>query len=156
MEQGEYKTRGKWWWVVARLSKQQQPAEWNEAFIKLPIKGTNMKKNINNILYSANWIHCTVWFVGYTCTCTYTYFTLFVWVCSKHVHEGFYLLNNERSRSKYDGLSRAARPLWIFFSNGIDHLRERKVPSNGTPSIQTQFEMTYRGEHMCRQRRSEV
>lgn len=99
MAQGEYKTRGKWWWVVvARLSKQQQqqPAEWNEAFIKLPIKGTNMKKNINNILYSANWIHCTVWFVGYTCTCTYTYFTLFVWVCSKHVHEGFYLLNNER------------------------------------------------------------
>lgn len=29
------------------------------AFIKLPIKETNMRKNINNILYPANWIHCT-------------------------------------------------------------------------------------------------
>lgn len=63
------------WMVVVRLSK--QPSEWNEAFIKLPIKGTNMKENINNILYSANWIHCTVWFVGHT----YTYISLSLCGC---------------------------------------------------------------------------
>lgn len=58
------------WGTYSDDGEREEP-EWNGAFIKLPIKATNMRKNINNILSSANWIHCTsefkavCWWVGF-------------------------------------------------------------------------------------------